>query len=176
MGESVELAREENPDLQLSSVYIWTRDSEYTIQSVADLTNKYRIPTRVTPDLTLGNESIDEMMYKVGESIKATGGEYLFLSDFNVQTDRAHDHCYMHRVKPFVYTDGNVYDCPSLALSPDNALDVMDKFKVCSIEDITETYSQPSQSRRLDCQFCKYAPQNEFIHSLKEEIDNDNFA
>jgi MoaA/NifB/PqqE/SkfB family radical SAM enzyme len=180
MGETVNKARSINPTIDISSVYIWTEGSEQTLDNVVKFTDDYKIPTRLTPDLTLGKESIDKMMIYVGEQLqvfKDQGrGQYLFLSDFNVKTDRSHDNCYMHLVKPFVYTDGNVYDCPSLALSPDNKLNVNDKFKVCNVEGITEFYSQPSKSRLLDCQFCKYASQNEYIHGLKQDVKHKNFA
>lgn len=176
MGNTVRNARKENPNIDISSVYIWTKGSEETIKKVAAFTNKYEIPTRVTPDLTLGKSSIDDMMGHVGDVIKSTKGNYLFLSDFNVKTTREHDNCYMHLIKPFVFTDGNVYDCPSLALSPDNHLNVNEKFKVTDIKGITDFYTQGSKARLLDCEFCKYAPQNELIDSLKKDIKHKNFA
>jgi MoaA/NifB/PqqE/SkfB family radical SAM enzyme len=180
MGETVEKARRINPAIDISSVYIWTEGSEKTLEKVVDFTDKYQIPTRLTPDLTLGKENIDMMMPYVGGRLKhfklEDRAKYLFLSDFNVKTTREHDNCYMHLVKPFVYTDGNVYDCPSLALSPDNKLNVNEKFKVCDVEHITEYYSKPSAARLLDCQFCKYAGQNEYIHGLKQEVKHKNFA
>jgi len=154
--------------------------SDSTLEKVVGFTDKYKIPTRLTPDLTLGKDSIDEMMPYVGKQLakfKAEGrAEYLFLSDFNVKTTREHDNCYMHLVKPFVFTDGWVYDCPSLALSPDNKLNVNEKFRVCTIDDITEKYSKPSSARVLNCEFCKYASQNEFVHDLKMDVKHKNFA
>jgi len=180
MGHTVTTAREQNPNIDISSVYIWTTGSEQTLESVVKFTDDYQIPTRLTPDLTLGNNSINEMMPYVGKQLeyfKSQGrAEYLFLSDFNVKTSREHDRCYMHLVKPFVFTDGNVYDCPSLALSPDNKLNVNDKFKVCDIDSITEYYSKPSNHRLLDCNFCKYSSQNEFIDDLKKEVKHKYFA
>jgi len=180
MGKTVEKARSINPEIDISSVYIWTTGSDSTLEKVVGFTDKYKIPTRLTPDLTLGKDSIDEMMPYVGKQLakfKAEGrAEYLFLSDFNVKTTREHDNCYMHLVKPFVFTDGWVYDCPSLALSPDNKLNVNEKFRVCTIDDITEKYSKPSSARVLNCEFCKYASQNEFVHDLKMDVKHKNFA
>jgi MoaA/NifB/PqqE/SkfB family radical SAM enzyme len=180
MGDTVEKARRINPMIDISSVYIWTEGSEKTLEKVVDFTDRYQIPTRLTPDLTLGNENIKMMMPYVGGRLKhfklEDRAKYLFLSDFNVKTTREHNNCYMHLVKPFVYTDGNVYDCPSLALSPDNKLNVNEKFKVCDVEGITEYYSNPSKARDLDCNFCKYAAQNEYVHSLKQEVKHKNFA
>lgn len=180
MGATATKARMENPNIDISSVYIWTKNSEKTLEEVVSFTDQYQIPTRLTPDLTLGNQNIDEMMPYVGAQLqkyKDEGrAEYLFLSDFNVNTNRYHDRCYMHLVKPFVFTDGWVYDCPSLALSPDNKLNVNDKFRVTTIESISEFYSKPSNHRNLDCDFCKYSFQNHFIDDLKKPLKHNNFA
>lgn len=174
MDVTVEQSRFYNPDIDLSSVYIWNKMSEKVMPRVANWVEKHEIPTRVTPDLTLGKESIDEMMEIVRPY--ADMSRFLFLSDFNVKTDREHDRCYAHLIKPFVFTDGNVYDCPSLALSPDNKLNVNDKFKVTTIEGITDYYSQPSNYRLQDCNFCKYSQMNEFIDDLKKPLKHNNFA
>lgn len=180
MGRTVEQARQENPEIDISSVYIWTKGSEATLEKVVTFTDKYHIPTRLTPDLTLGNQNIDEMMPYVGAQLaafqKEGRGNFLFLSDFNVKTTREHDNCYAHLIKPFVFTDGWVYDCPSLALSPDNKLNVNEKFRVCTIDGITEKYSSPSNPRTLDCNFCKYSQMNEFIHDLKTPTKHNDFA
>jgi len=165
-----------NPNLEISGVYIWTTGSEKTIAEVGRLADKYKIPTRVTPDLTLGNQSIDFMMKHVGDYVKETGSEFLFLSDFNVQTSRRNDHCYMHMVKPFVYPDKNVYVCPSAALSPENQLKVNDRFKVCTIDTILEVYSKGVTMRNHDCSFCKYAPQNEFVDDALTPTKHPSFA
>lgn len=173
---SIEQAKKSNPQLDISGVYIWTRNSEDKIGEVARLADKFKIPTRVTPDLTLGNYSIDEMMSYVGSHVKKTGSEFLFLSDFNVKTERKHDHCYMHMVKPFVFTDGNVYVCPSAALSPENKLNVNERFKVCSIDQIAETYSKPMGMRNHDCNFCKYSIQNELVDDIVKPVKHSSFA
>lgn len=176
MSRTVEDAREENPNIDISSVYIWTKGSDDALKKVVDFTNKHKIPTRLTPDLTLGKSSIDDMMSYVGGKLKEHDSKYVFLSDFNVKTTREHNNCYMHLIKPFVFTDGFVYDCPSLALSPDNKLNVNEKFRVTDIDHIMRHYLKPSKSRDLDCTFCKYAPQNEFIHGLKKEVKHIDFA
>jgi MoaA/NifB/PqqE/SkfB family radical SAM enzyme len=172
----IEKAKGVNPNLEVSGVYIWTTGSEKTIYEVARLADKYKIPTRVTPDLTLGTKSIDFMMTHVGDYVKDTNSPYLFLSDFNVKTSRRNDNCYMHMVKPFIYPDKNVYVCPSAALSPENNLQVNDKFKVCSIDDILTTYKKGVTTRKHDCNFCKYAPQNELVDDLLTPTKHNSFA
>jgi organic radical activating enzyme len=176
IDDNIEAAKSANPELEISGVYIWTKDSEKTIGEVARLADKYGIPTRVTPDLTLGVASIDEMMPYVAEQVRATGSDQLFISDFNVKTDRRNDHCYMHMVKPFVFSDGNVYVCPSAALSPENRLNVNAEFKVCSIDDIAATYAKGTTMRHHGCDFCKYSQQNELVDDILTETRHNDFA
>lgn len=177
LQKTVDKFRKDAPNTDVSGVYIWTHGSEQRLNQVVNFADRNKIPTRLTPDLTLGKESIDKMMPLVGEKLKRLDSQYVFLSDFNVKTDRAHDHCYMHMVKPFVFHDENVYVCPSAALSPDNHLNVNDKFKVCSIDDILETYMKGAGGmRNHDCTFCKYAPQNELVDDIVKDIKHKEFA
>lgn len=176
ISKNIERVIDASKDTTLSGVYIWTEGSEKTIGEVARMADDYSIPTRVTPDLTLGNDSIDTMMDYVKGQVEDTGSEMLFISDFNVDTYRRNDKCYMHMVKPFVFPDGNVYVCPSAALSPENNLNVNDEFKVCSIDDITEVYSKGVTERLHGCNFCKYSAQNSLVEDVLTEVDHTEFA
>jgi hypothetical protein len=177
LQRTVNQVRSNAPNVDLSGVYIWTHGSELRLEQVVKFADKNKIPTRLTPDLTLGVEKINEMMPYVGGKLSKLSSEYVFLSDFNVKTDRKHDHCYMHLVKPFVFHDGNVYVCPSAALSPDNHLNVNEQFKVCSIEDIFKTYSAGAGGMRLhDCGYCKYAQQNELVDDIVRPVKHKEFA
>lgn len=174
--ENVAHVQRVSPKTTISGVYIWTKGSEEVLPDVARIANDHGIPTRITPDLTLGTDSIDEMMEYVAGQVKKVGGDQLFISDFNVKTDRKHDHCYMHMVKPFVFSDGNVYVCPSAALSPENNLNVNEEFKVCSIEDILDTYKDKVAMRHHGCDFCKYSQQNELVDDIVAHVEHTDFA
>jgi MoaA/NifB/PqqE/SkfB family radical SAM enzyme len=176
LDDSIKRIREVAPTLDISSIYIWTHGSEKVFDDMVAFTERHQIPTRITPDLTLGTAEIERMMPLVGERMKNSGGNYVFLSDFNVKTERAHHRCYMHMVKPFVYSDGNVYVCPSAALSPDNHLNVNERFKVCTIDTIAATYAKGVTTRQHDCAFCKYAPQNEFVDEVLTPTKHNSFA
>lgn len=107
--------------------------------------------------------------------------KYAFLSDFNFKGTRRNDHCYMHNVKPCVFTDGSVYVCPSAELAPENAYNVNDKFKICEIDTITSYYNgiadgTEAKMRNQDCSFCKYAYQNELIDDIVMETTHNEFA
>ena len=87
----------------------------------------------------------------------------------------------MHGVKPCVFTDGNVYVCPSAELAPENNYQVNDEFKLCDIAGITDFYNSqvggPDVFRRHhDCSFCKYAIQNELIDDVLMPTKHNEFA
>lgn len=174
--KNVALARELNPRLEISGVYIWTKGSDEIYPEVAAYANANKIPTRVTPDLTAGRESIDQMMQHVGAAVAANPGSFTFLSDFNVKTERLHDHCYMQAIKPFIFPDGWVYPCPSVGLTPETQKNVLDELRVCRIEDIAEFFSRPIQLAHRGCQFCKYSAANELIDEILRPTTHNDFA
>lgn len=180
LGPAVETIRAAGPAPDISSVYIWTKGSEEVFPKVVEFTDRWQIPTRVTPDLTLGTASIEQMMAHVGGFVRQAESDgrphQIFLSDFNVQTTRAHHRCYMWMVKPFVFPDGNVYVCPCAALSPENNVDVNEQFKVCAIEDIRATYAAGVKTRIHDCTFCKFAGQNELVDEVLRKTKHNSFA
>lgn len=170
------LARNIAPSLTISAVYIWTAGSDLIYPEVAAFAEANKIPTRVTPDLTAGPAAIDAMMLHVGRAVADNPHSFTFLSDFNVQTTRAHDHCYMHMVKPFIFPDGWVYSCPSIGLTPESSKNVLDEFRVCRIEDISEYYARPAHMLPRGCQFCKYAQGNELIDQILLPTTHNEFA
>jgi organic radical activating enzyme len=106
--------------------------------------------------------------------------QYAFLSDFNFKGDRRNNKCFMHMVKPCVFTDGNVYVCPSAELAPENNYNVNDRFKICDIDGIIDFYNSISPEhgfeRIHDCSFCKYANQNELIDDITTLTKHNEFA
>jgi hypothetical protein len=108
--------------------------------------------------------------------------KFAFLSDFNFKGTRRNDNCYMHMVKPCVFTDGNVYVCPSAELAPENGYHVNDEFKVSDIDGILDYYNSLDSEdvgvkrRHHACSFCKYAYQNELIDDIVTQTNHNEFA
>jgi hypothetical protein len=104
--------------------------------------------------------------------------KYAFLSDFNFKGERRNDNCYMHMVKPFLFTDGHIYACPSAELSLENNYNYVpeSQFMVCDIDGIEEFYSKPPTTRKHACNFCKYAMQNELIDDILTKTEHNEFA
>lgn len=112
------------------------------------------------------------------EQLRGKSLEYAFLSDFNFKGARKNDHCYMHMVKPFLFTDGHIYACPSAELSLENNYNYIpeSQFMVCDIDGIEEFYSKPPSLRHHACHYCKYAMQNELIDDILTETEHNDFA
>lgn len=144
-----------------------------------------KIPTRIAFNAIKATKIVEQDIEKIRSLIKVHEKEfgklqYAFLSDFNFKGERRNDNCYMHGVKPFVFTDGNVYVCPSAELAPENLYRVNDEFKLCDIEGITDFYNTQEGvdnfTRHHDCSYCKYAMQNELIDDVLMPTRHNEFA
>ncbi len=143
-----------------------------------------KVPTRIAfnaiKDVKETQKDI-ESIRKVLQKHEEDRGEpmkYAFLSDFNFKGERRNDNCYMHMVKPFLFTDGYIYVCPSAELSLENNYNYVpeSQFMVCDIDGIEEYYSKPSHVRSHACHYCKYAMQNELIDDIVAKTDHNDFA
>jgi len=147
-----------------------------------DWVEENKIPTRIAFNAIKPVETVKKDMEIIREQLKEKIQErgalkYAFLSDFNYKGERRNDHCYMHMVKPFVFTDGNVYVCPSSELSEENSYNMNEEFKLCDIDGITDFYKNGGVTRRHHaCKFCKYAMQNELVDDILFETENNEFA
>jgi organic radical activating enzyme len=137
-----------------------------------------KIPTRIAFNAIKPIEEVKKDIDTIREVLKEFDLKYAFLSDFNFKGDRRNDHCYMHMVKPFLFTDGYIYACPSAELSLENNYNYVpeSQFMVCDIEGIEEFYSKPPSLRHHACQYCKYAMQNELIDDILTPTQHNEFA
>ena len=84
----------------------------------------------------------------------------------------------MHMVKPFLFTDGYIYACPSAELSIENNYNYVpeSQFAVCDIDGIEDFYNNPPTLRHHACHYCKYAIQNELIDDVLTDTIHNDFA
>lgn len=137
-----------------------------------------KIPTRIAFNAIKPVEEVEKDIDTIREVLKEFDLKYAFLSDFNFKGNRRNDHCYMHMVKPFLFTDGYIYACPSAELSLENNYNYVpeSQFMVCDIDGIEEFYSKPPSLRHHACNFCKYAMQNELIDDILTQTQHNEFA
>ena len=158
----------------VSTCYIWNKNSKKHIDEVGKFCKDNDIICRVAPDCIQDLELIEADMGEIDAYIE--DHENLFLSDFNINLNRANHRCYMSLWKPCFYLDGNVYACPSSELSVENEKQMSDKFKVCSYEDIYEYYTGKAEITEHDCSYCKYSDQNKVIDDVLMDLNHIDFA
>ena len=191
-------------DTKISAAYVWDEaidtssnpniTGEWTDKSKKKLATNFQkrenfirminwveenqIPTRIAFNAIKPVEQVQKDIETIREVLKEFDLKYAFLSDFNFKGTRRNDHCYMHMVKPFLFTDGYIYACPSAELSLENNYNYVpeSQFAVCDIEGIEEFYSKPPSLRHHACNFCKYAMQNELIDDILTPTTHNEFA
>lgn len=147
-----------------------------SFENMLEWVDEHKIPTRIAINAIKSESEANRDMRYLDDYFKRRSTKYSFLSDFNFKTERSSYNCYMHMLKPFLFTDGNVYACPSLELAPENNHNMRDEFKICSIDDIKEVYSKGVTVRKHDCSYCKYAMQNELMDEVMRETVHNEFA
>lgn len=170
-------------DKKSKKLAVYRQDASQFYRMI-DWVEENKIPTRIAfnaikpiEDVKKDIETIREQIaqYEISSGRKL---EYAFLSDFNYKGERRNNNCYMHMVKPFVFTNGNVYVCPSAELSPENMYNYESEseFKVCDIEGITDFYNLGVTTRTHACAYCKYSMQNELIDDVLMPTEHNDFA
>jgi hypothetical protein len=136
-----------------------------------------KIPTRIAFNAIKSAVEVMKDIETIKKIIAGRELKYAFLSDFNYKGTRRNDNCYMHMVKPCVFTDGNVYVCPSAELAPENNYQVNSEFKICDIDGILDFYEKGGVTQRHHaCSFCKYAMQNELVDDIVRPTEHNEFA
>lgn len=166
-------------DVVISFCYIWNEFSERNIKKVIDFANYHKIVCRLAPDCIKPLNEIDESVEYIRKYLtKFPENKYVFLSDFNIDTVRKNNDCRIHMIKPCFYLDGWVYACPSAELAVENNKQIQHKARVCRYNDIISFYKSEdaSKPRDLDCSYCKYVKQQEFLEDLLMETKFNEFA
>lgn len=193
-GYEYDLSVFDGLNTKLSAAYVWDNNietssnpniiaaniqKEENFYKMLDWVEEKRIPTRIAFNAIKPVEETKKDIEFIRQLIAGRNMKYAFLSDFNFKGERRNDNCYMHMVKPFVFTDGNVYVCPSAELAIENNYRVNPEFKICDIDGIIEYYNSMEggiSQRHHSCSFCKYAMQNELIDDIVTETTNNDFA
>lgn len=135
-----------------------------------------RIPTRIAFNVIKDPAEVEKNIETLRSILSNRNLKYAFLSDFNFKNTRRNDKCYMHLIKPLLFTDGNLYPCPCSEMSLENGFNVNSDFKMCDIDGIEEFYSRPPCARVHSCKYCKYAMQNELIDDILIPTKHNEFV
>lgn len=159
-----------------SFCYIWNRRSTANVLKIANFAGRYKIACRVAPDCIQPLELIDAEMKIIEHHIKEF--KFLFLSDFNTTLTRRDSGCFVHMIKPALYTDGFIYPCPSAELALENNRQVNEDLRLCRATDVYSFYRSDGFEKRLkiDCSYCKYSKQQDILQDLITETDFNEFV
>ena len=162
------LAKNLQTEAQFYEMLNWVEDNKIPTRIAF---NAIKPVSEVVKDIETIRTQLKKFEEDTGRTLK-----YAFLSDFNYKGERRNNNCYMHMVKPCVFTDGNVYVCPSAELAPENEYRVNSEFKVCDIDGIMDFYNNGPTTRTHACSFCKYAMQNELVDDILTKTEHNEFA
>lgn len=164
----------------ISGCYIWNeRSTIKTLEQVATFAEKEKIICRIAPDCITTGAEIEKTIVELREIINwFHGNEYIFLSDFNITTDRPNHDCRIHMIKPCFYADGYVYSCPSTELAHENNHDIAISARVCKYDEIFDFYTGGEAIKKTfrDCSYCKYAKQQVILEEVLTETTFNEFV
>ena len=164
--------------INLTACYVVPKEiGTANLDKVIKYSNKMNIITRICPDCIQSKEEIVRTIEKIKKALNKTENKFCFCSDFNIYLGKRPDNfCAMHYIKPILYTDGNIYVCPSTELDVKNGRDMQERFKLCKGIDAYEYYTNQIKPLKHNCEYCKYAKQNELLYYLTMETENNEFV
>lgn len=146
-------------------------------REVARAAEELKVVTRITPNCIQSQKKIESLVSGLKHYQEEYGNKYTFVSDFNISFEKREDNvCMMHMLKPFLFSDGYVYSCPSSELSPENKQTLQKRFRVCKMEDIEDYYLNTFKIKKHPCSYCKYARQNNILKALITEVEDEKFC
>ena len=164
-----------------SFCYIWNKNSSHRFDAVADFVQTYKAACRISPDCIQSLDAIEAEMAMIADQLnepRYKNNDYLFLSNFNTTLTRRNDHCYIHLIKPALYTDGFVYPCPSAELAIENNKSINSNFALCHASEVYTHYLSQNFKKCLfhDCSYCKYSLQQDLLEDLLTRTEFNEFA
>lgn len=163
----------------ISACYIWHKDSTAeTFKRVSDFCKREKIVCRIAPDCIVSLRTIDSEVLALRNLLEQHDNPYLFLSDFNISTTRHNLKCYIHMIKPALYTDGYIYPCPSSELACENGSKMQHSLAVCRYDEVYDFYTsgRAFEIKDIACSYCKYEKQNLVLEEVLTPTEFNDFA
>jgi len=174
----LEYIRSFKPTPSITGCYVWNNKGNNNLDKVITFANKEKISVRVVPNCITEKDEIKRQMKEISEQLETyKENEFVFVSDHNVDLGiRENNNCYIHHIKPTLFTDGWVYACPSSELSLENGITLQEKFRICKGTDVLNYYMNNFEIKHFDCSYCKYKQQNQLLEMLLMETSDNDFA
>jgi len=154
--------------------YVWSKESTPDkLLEVYNLAKKYNVKyVRIVPDcLHIKHQSIlkKEVSYLIK---KMKMGDKLFVQTKNYEV---YSKCYMGGLKPFLYTDGYIYQCSAVALY---GRKFDPKWRICHMSEINKIW--PNNYKGINNEMCKkgkcfYYDQNKLLDEVQMKVKHCEF-
>jgi pyruvate-formate lyase-activating enzyme len=163
--------------LRLSAGYVVTRETLAILPWVIRFANLCELPTRIVPDSIKEEKELHDFLDIINGIVLLHPSGFCFVERIDqLPKKRSSDFCANHFAKPFLYTDGYVYPCPSMELSVENNHCVDEKLRVCYGTDVYNYYTEHFDIFNTPCRYCKYANQNELLSAVMQETEFNEFV
>jgi hypothetical protein len=176
-GGSLRLSRSSdwiNNQTDVSAAFVVSKKTSFqAVLAAVRFAEDHKIMLRLAPDCIQSHSEISSLISEMNYLLPKS--EYAFVSDFNVSTKRPRL-CMMHAWKPFLWPDGYLYRCPSSELSTENNRDMLERFRLCHVDEMEKFYSGDMFSYVDTCEYCKYSDQNELLADLIEDTKHNDFT
>jgi len=163
----------------ISGCYIWNdKSTEAILDKVIRFADDNQVVCRIAPDCIKPLVEIDRSVDQLRDLLLKCDSEYVFLSDFNIDTTRHNHKCYIHMIKPCFYTDGYIYPCPSMELAHEHDHRMNERYRVCRYNEVVDFYQseKPYEIKELTCSYCKYAKQQIVLEDVLTKTIFNEFA
>jgi len=135
---------------------------------------------RVVPDcldFRKQSELLNQVKKTIFNHIEKIVDNEEFINKIFLQTKsyEVYPHCYIGRLKPYIYTDGYVYQCSAVALYN---RDFEKDWRICHWTEIDDVF--PDKFKEFDTSICEegkcfYYDQNKLLHELQMKSEHHGF-
>ena len=163
-------------NVDFSFCYIWNEHSEHNINLVSRFIKKYKKPCRIGANAIQPLFKIKQDECVIEAILSGIDNDYFFLH--KVPEQRTNNNCFIHLIKPALYTDSYIYPCPSAELALENNKQINKDLRLCHASQVYNFYKSSDfiMKREHDCSFCKYSEHQRFFENLLAETEFNEFA
>ncbi|MEN6507115.1 MAG: radical SAM protein [Planctomycetaceae bacterium] len=158
---------------RVSGCFVATEENFHLLPEVIAFARDNNLPVKVEPNCFASPGVVLALVERLKPAL--AGQDHVFL-DFSTTLEQHAGPCYLHVIKPFLYTDGWLCDCP-LPVGPARTIDP--EFRLCRMENVLDYYrglTAKTLARSHACAFCRYADHNDVANAILNPLPDKEFC
>jgi len=157
---------------KISSCFVVTEETINSVPKIQEFADNCGVLVKMEPNPYMGAAQF----FATADLLRSTlpEGGRLFV-DSDTKFGNTNRRCFMHLLKPFLYTNGWICPCP-LPVGPIDGL--MDKeFYVCRMENVYDYYTNGAEiGCARACRFCRNEVHNEIAEGVLFPLDDKEYC